>query len=53
MKEFSEKIEKYDVSANIGICESNEDGVTSLVVGSQLTDNRMYEDKKMRKIGRT
>lgn len=53
LKELSEKIEKYNVSASIGICESNEDGVTSLISCNQIADKRMYEDKKMRKIGRT
>lgn len=52
LKEESRRMEILEVEASVGICESKEQSVESLVTCVQLADRRMYEDKRNRKAGR-
>ncbi len=49
LKRESVALPDYNVYASVGICESSEQAVSSLVSCVQLADKRMYEDKKSRK----
>lgn len=53
LAKLNDSIERYNVSASIGICESSESDVAdSLIACIQIADKRMYEDKQLRKMSR-
>ncbi|MBQ8218276.1 MAG: GGDEF domain-containing protein [Bacilli bacterium] len=53
LENLNQSLERYQVGASIGICESTESDVAdSLIACIQIADKRMYLDKQMRKAGR-